>query len=68
MDPVSLPNLVVNFRHDIQKAKKYIVDNQLKTVSLLAEGDANPLKPLDDLRPVEEWFSRQPPLPRGSER
>ena len=65
MDPVSLPGLVVNFRHEIQEARTYIVDHQLKTVSLLAEGDTNPLRPLDDLRLIDEWFSRQP-LPPGS--
>jgi hypothetical protein len=66
VDPVALPNLVVNFRHDIQKAKTYIVDHQLQTVSLHARGGST-LKPLADLRLVEEWFSHQP-LPPGSER
>lgn len=61
IDPVSLPNIVVNFRRDIRKAKIYIVEHQLNSVSLLAKGDAKPLKPLEDLRPVEEWFSRHPP-------
>jgi hypothetical protein len=64
IDPASLPTFALNFRHSVEDACHYILDNDLEFVS--PSGDsALTLTPLDDLNVVENWLSKQPLPPRS---